>query len=76
MKTKNQNTKHLALEMKTLLKRFKLSFAKIVAILSFFVIFLVICLSKITGQREWMLLIPLAMFGIAIGGPFLSAKKD
>lgn len=76
MKTKNQNTKHLALEIKTLLKRFKLSFAKIVAILSFFVIFLVICLSKITGQREWMLLIPLAMFGIAIGGPFLSAKKD
>ena len=76
MKTKNQNTKHLALEMKTLLKRFKLSFAKIVAILSFFTIFLVICLSKITGQREWMLLIPLAMFGIAIGGPFLSAKKD
>ena len=76
MKTKNQNTKHIALEMKTLLKRFKLSFAKIVAILSFFVIFLVICLSKITGQREWMLLIPLAMFGIAIGGPFLSSKKD
>ena len=76
MKTKNQNAKHLALEMKTLLKGFKLSFAKIVAILSFFVIFLVICLSKITGQREWMLLIPLAMFGIAIGGPFLSAKKD
>ena len=76
MKTKNQNAKHLALEMKTLLKRFKLSFAKIVVILSFFVIFLVICLSKITGQREWMLLIPLAMFGIAIGGPFLSAKKD
>lgn len=76
MKTKNQNTKHLALEMKTLLKRFKLSFAKIVAIFSFFTIFLVICLSKITGQREWMLLIPLAMFGIAIGGPFLSAKKD
>ena len=76
MKTKNQNTKHLALEMKTLLKRFKLSFAKIVVIPSFFSIFLVICLSKITGQREWMLLIPLAMFGIAIGGPFLSAKKD
>ena len=76
MNTKNQNTKHLGLEMKTLLKRFKLSFAKIVVILSFFAIFLVICLSKITGQREWMLLIPLAMIGIAIGGPFLSAKKD
>ena len=76
MKTKNQNTKHLALEMKTLLKRFKLSFAKIVVILSFLAIFLVIFLSKITGQREWMLVIPLAMFGIAIGGPFLSAKKD